>query len=332
MKRGNLDLAIARIGFLKAAERVLLAEMLDREEDLSVLSQADVERVIGRSLAGKRWDSGAFLAAAERDRQEAERRGIRFEPYVSFRYPPLLRELPDPPTVLFYRGALPDPERPLAAVVGTRDPSAAGARAAYEFGRDFGRCGVAVVSGLARGIDALAHRGNLDAAGATIAVLGSGLDRIVPSSNRELARRVLASGGALVAEYPPLTAAFKHHFPARNRIIAGLSRSLVVVEAPEKSGALISADFAADQGRDLWVASAPLESARAAGTRRLAADGAAAARSAFDVVSDWGLPVPPPEKPKPANETFDRGGFAAAAVRSLEFELESTPTGVRTCR
>ena len=334
--RGDLDLAIAAIDFLRCAERVRLAESLDRERELPLLSCADLERLVGRSLAGKRWEPAALLAAAARTRTAAARSGIAFVPYVSDRYPPLLRELPDPPTVLFYRGTLPDPERPVAAVVGTREPSGEGLAAAYAFAYGFGECGIPVVSGLARGIDAMAHRGNVDAGGRTIAVLGSGLDEVYPKSNRALARRVVESGGVLVSEYPGGEPPRKGNSPARNRIIAGLARATVVVEAPESSGALITADFAADQGRDLWVVRAGLGSARGAGTRSLAEAGAPVAETAFDVVADWGFPVPVKpsrgsgagrgtEPAETASRATGRETGAAAArelARFLDFELQ----------
>jgi DNA processing protein len=321
MRRGDLDLAIARMAFLKAGERARLAMALDRTDDLSVLSIPDIERLTGRPFGGASWNPAALLAAAGRDRAEAEKRGISFVSYVSDRYPPLLRELVDPPTVLFYRGSLPDPEQPLAGVVGTRAPSSEGARQAYAFGRGFGRSGVAAISGLALGVDALVHRGNLEAGAPTVAVLGSGADAVYPASNRPLARRILESGGALVSEYPPGTPPLKHHFPARNRIIAGLSRALVVVEAPVKSGALISAEFALDQGRDLWVSAACLDSPVSGGCRNLARDGARVARNAFDVVADWGHAVPD------ADSLSGRGAdpalpYGLRVAKALEFELE----------
>jgi DNA processing protein len=201
----------------------------------------------------------------------------------------LLRELHDPPTVLFYRGTLPDPELPMAAVVGTREPTGIGLAQAFEFGRSFARSGIPVVSGLARGIDALAHRGALDGGGSTIAVLGSGLDEVYPASNRLLARRIVESGGVLMSEYPPGTAPQKWHFPARNRIIAGLARATVVVEAPDSSGALITAQFALDLGRDLWVGTSCVSSPVGGGGRALAEQGARHARDAREIIEDWGF-------------------------------------------
>jgi DNA processing protein len=285
--------------------------------------------MFGRSLAHVEWHPEALLAAAARDRVSAARSGISFVPYVSPLFPPLLRELPDPPTVIFFRGTLPDPERPVAAVVGTREPSGEGAAQAYAFGRQFGECGIPVVSGLARGIDAMAHRGNLDARAPTIAVLGSGLDEVYPKSNRVLARRVVESGGVLIGEYSCGEPPHKWNFPARNRIIAGLARATVVVEAPESSGALITADFAVDQGRDLWVGSAGLSSRVGEGTRALADSGAPVAESAFNVVADWGLTIPSQAVPgaSPVRGMVPGGRGAATALaealaRSLDFELQ----------
>ena len=322
MARPDVYLVVARVPFLKARERILLAEALGGAKDLCRLAAEDVEGIIERSLVGKSWEPAAYLAMAERDAYLASRGGISFASYGSGNFPPLLRELSDPPAVLFFRGRLPDPERPLVAVVGTREPSSEGAGQAYEFGRDFGRCGVAVVSGLARGIDAMAHRGNVEASAPSVGVLGSGLDQVFPASNRTLARRMIDSGGALVGEYPPGEPPRKWNFPARNRIIAGLARSVVVIEAPAKSGALITADFALEQGRDLWVGSAGSASRYGEGTLRLATEGAPVAYDAFAIVKDWGLPIPA----RDSAATFDRNGVHRGsslrnAVENLEQRL-----------
>jgi DNA processing protein len=151
--------------------------------------------------------------------------------------------------------------------------------------------GLPVVSGLALGIDAMAHRGNLEGGAPTVAVLGSGLDMLYPASNRPLARRVLENGGLLLSEYPPGTGPFKWNFPARNRIISALARGVVIVEAPLKSGALITARFAIEQNRDLWVASAGTVSPLGEGTAKLAEEGAPVIKSGCDILEEWGLPL-----------------------------------------
>lgn len=285
--RGLLDLSIARIPSLSYAQRVLLSQKLDGERDLSVLSLLELEKITEKAWSLPSWNPEQYMEEAQRDLEALKRHGIDYVAYGDRKYPPLLRELTDPPVVLFYRGVLPNPEQPLAAVVGTRRPSGAGAAGAYEFGRDLALSGVSVISGLAKGIDAQAHRGNLAGGGKTIAVLGNGLDRVYPASNRTLGRRIVESGGALISEYPPGSLPQKWHFPARNRIISVLARATVIIEAPEKSGALITAQFALDQGRDLWVASVGLSSPHGAGGRTLADQGARVATCGTVILEDW---------------------------------------------
>jgi DNA processing protein len=170
--------------------------------------------------------------------------------------------------------------------VGTRVPTEAAKQAAFALGRDLAAAGVVVVSGLARGIDGQAHRGAVEA-GLTVAVLGNGIDTVCPGGHEGLARKILATGGALVSEYGPGEPAFGYRFVERNRIISGLARSVVVVQAPARSGALITADFALDQGRDVVVHEAGLEGDRGAGTRALAVQGAPVVKTVADVLALW---------------------------------------------
>jgi DNA processing protein len=300
-----LDLIIVRLPGLLPLDRVILRRRFDREEDLAANTKEDFERLLRHKIKGF-WNMDRIRMQAERDARAARVQGIGWVSCVSGEYPPLLREIYDPPAVLFFRGRLPDSGKPLAAVVGTRRPSSAAAAQAYDICRELGRQGIAVVSGLALGIDAMAHRGNLEGGGATVAVLGSGADEIYPSSNRSLAGRILESGGVILSEYPPGTGPRKWNFPARNRIISALARGTLIVEAPERSGALITARFALEQGRDLWVASsgaagmtaeggfagrgelaAGFAIARRAGTIKLAEDGAGIVRSAADILREW---------------------------------------------
>ncbi|MDR2701345.1 MAG: DNA-processing protein DprA [Spirochaetaceae bacterium] len=212
----------------------------------------------------------------------------RIEKDSSF-YPPLLREIFDPPLFLYCRGPLPNPEKPAVALVGTRRPSAAASMQAYVLGREFARAGITVISGLALGIDALAHRGCLEGGGCTAAVLGSSVDEVYPASNRDLARRILKAGGSLLSEYVPGTRPRKHYYPQRNRIISGLARATVIVEAPAASGALHTARFALDQGRDLFVGSSGLASPFGEGTRRLAQEGCPVISHAAEILAEWGM-------------------------------------------
>ena len=212
-------------------------------------------------------------------------------------FPPLLAELHDPPERLFVRGEAAALSGPGVAVVGARSCSAYGAQVARSLGRELAGAGVTVVSGLARGVDGEAHRGALEAGGVTVAVLGCGIDRDYPRSHSELARRIVATG-AVVSEYPPGVEPAPWRFPARNRIIAGLSLATVVVEARERSGALITADFALELGRDVFAVPGEITSALSAGTNDLLRQGAAPLTSVRDVLSALGIEV---ETPKAAS-------------------------------
>ena len=284
-----LDLMICRVPGLKGKERVELVKRFDKEDDFSVLSKSDIENILGRVLKGQPWTMSEIRSMAEKDAASALRLNIKQVSWRESSYPPLMREIFDPPALLFYRGVLPDPERPLVAVVGTRRPTPLAAMSAYNLGKELGEAGIPVVSGLALGIDAMAHRGNIDGGYPTVAVLGSGVDYVYPVSNRELARRILSTGGLILSEYPPGTQPLKGNFPARNRIISAMARGTVIVEAPEKSGALITARFALDQDRDLWVHSVGLDSKKGAGTVRLAEDGAVVINSAGAILADWDI-------------------------------------------
>ncbi|MCL2232347.1 MAG: DNA-processing protein DprA [Treponema sp.] len=315
-----LDLMICRVPGLSGQERIELEKKFDSEDDFSILEKGDIERILGRTIRGPSWTRLEIRAAAEKDAEAALKCGMRLVSWREGEYPPLLREIYDPPALLFYRGTLPDAEKPLAAIVGTRKPSSLAAERAFTLGRELGEAGLAVVSGLALGIDAMAHRGNIEGGAATIAVLGSGVDYVYPVSNRDLARRIVETGGAVLSEYPPGTGPRKHHFPARNRIISALARGTVIVEAPEKSGALITAAFALEHGRDLWVDRAGLDSA---GAGRLAEQGAGVIDSAKDILAEWNLAG---SKRKDAAHNAARDnttgtGLAASLAEYLDIKL-----------
>jgi DNA processing protein len=324
--RGLLDLIINRIPGLTVPERLVLCKKFDREEEISKLLREDIAEIINRPLK-RSWRMEALRVQAEQDERIARIRGIRWVSWAMGDYPPQLREIYDPPAVLFFRGTLPDPEKPLAAVVGTRHPSPPGAAQAYDISRELGAAGLSVVSGLALGIDAMAHRGNLDGGAATFAVLGSGADEIYPAGNRMLARRILENGGAILSEYSPGTGPRSWHFPARNRIISGLARGTLVVEAPARSGALITARCALEQGRDLWVASAGTASPCGAGTAKLAEEGARVIHHAAAILAEWNWEGQ--GKGPPVYGTADTGGepapggrgLAASLARSLNIEM-----------
>jgi DNA processing protein len=204
--------------------------------------------------------------------------------------PELLQQIHDPPRSLFLRGA-PDPEilaRPAVAIVGARACSPYGAQVARMLGRELAAAGLVVVSGLARGIDGEAHRGALDAGGVTVAVLGCGIDRDYPAAHSELARRI-CERGLVVSEYEPGVEPAPWRFPARNRIIAGLTAVTVIVEARERSGALITADFALEDGREVFAVPGEITGTLSTGTNRLLRQGATPLTTADDVLELFGL-------------------------------------------
>jgi DNA processing protein len=209
------------------------------------------------------------------------------------RYPSALRAIFDPPALLYVRGTLPSGEA--LAVVGARQASLPGLRLTRDICREIAARGIVIVSGLARGIDSAAHQGALEADGATVAVLGCGIDRIYPPENSRLLLNILDSG-AIVSEYPPGTPPLAGHFPGRNRIISGLSRGVLVVEAAARSGSLITADFALDQGREVFAIPGPVRSAGSQGVNRLLKDGACLVTESADILQVLWPHLPSPHE------------------------------------
>ena len=205
-------------------------------------------------------------------------------------YPELLGHIADPPVLLFVRGAL--PQGFTVGVVGSRRASHYGRQVAEKIGRDLAGVGVHIVSGLARGIDTVAHRAALEGGGTTTAVLGSGIDRIYPPENVKLAGQILQQGGAVVSEYLPGTPPLPHNFPRRNRIIAGLSRGLLVVEAHLRSGSLITARLALEENRDLFVVPGSVLKETFLGSHRLIQDGAKLVTEARDILVEYRMYLP----------------------------------------
>ncbi len=240
------------------------------------LMNASRERLVALGLAARsgrgRPPALPPLAQMRAVIDHAARLGIDVAPISSRRYPPMLRSLDDPPLFLFYKGAVPATIEPCVAVVGARRASNYGRRVAEVAAERLAAAGFWVVSGMALGIDAAAHRGALRR-GRTIAVLAGGLDRPSPPSHAGLYRDILETGGA-ISEHPPRTASYPSHFPIRNRIITGLCPLVVVVEAGLRSGSLVSARLAAAQGRELAAVPGNIDNAGSAGTNRLIRDGA----------------------------------------------------------
>lgn len=202
----------------------------------------------------------------------------------------------DPPLMLYYKGDISLLDSPSVAIVGTRVCSSYGKEAAARLSRELCERGVTIVSGLASGIDTYAHRAALKSGGKTVAVLGSGLNRVTPTSNIGLSEEIINSGRLIVSEYPPNADATRYTFPERNRIISGLSKGVIVVEAGEKSGALITAGFAEEQGRTVFAVPGNITSLKSVGSNRLLYDGAVPALSGDDICYTLGIESDQKEK------------------------------------
>jgi DNA processing protein len=285
-----------------------------------------------RPPKGARWTTflRRFEERASRERLAAD--GYRFLPRSAPEFPPWLRAIHDPPPGLFVRGEaeLELLGRPAVAIVGARACSGYGASVARSLARELAAAGLVVVSGLARGIDAEAHRGALEAKGATVAVLGCGIDRDYPAAHAELARRI-AAAGLIVSEYAPGVEPAPWRFPARNRIVAGLCAATVVVEARERSGALITADLALEEGREVFTVPGEITSALSAGTNDLLKLGASPLTSAADVLSSLGIELEQEDAesspllellPASADELARRTGLGAGEIARSLVELE----------
>ncbi len=252
------------------------------------------------------------------------------------RYPPLLRQLADPPLLLYVLGKVEVLSDPQLAMVGSRNPTPPGRDNAVQFAKALTESGLTITSGLALGIDAAAHEGALAGKGPTIAVAGTGVDRVYPSSHRELAHRIVAAGGALVSEFALGTPPMKHQFPRRNRIISGLSLGTLVVEAALSSGSLITARQAAEQGREVFAIPGSIHNPMAKGCHQLIRQGAKLVETAEHVLEELGALIPltltAPTCSKPdtgSDNPIDRDGLDPEQLHLLA-EMGFDPISIDT--
>ncbi|MFP4430596.1 MAG: DNA-processing protein DprA [Spirochaetaceae bacterium] len=302
-----LALLVDRMSFLKPDEKRGVFAAVGSPGELGTLSGDDLSRLIGRPLPRREWHFPLELRSAEISERWLDRQNVTLlvspretssgpdgSRHESFKpYPGALGEIYDPPFLLYVRGEVDALFESEIAVVGTRRPDISASKAAYRFGAEAAQSGVSLVSGLARGIDSMVHRGAVSAGGPGVAILGSGIDSIYPRENRSLALSLIDRGGAIVSEYPPGVPPLKYHFPARNRIISGLVRGVLLLQAPERSGALITVDHALEQGREVFVHREGLGdgagNTRSAGGLRLVESGAPVVSGFADVVRLLGM-------------------------------------------
>jgi DNA processing protein len=287
--------------------RLLLAEM------------GTVRDALARVEPGDSYRLDEFAAHVENSR-------LRLITQPDPDYPSLLRTIPDAPLVLYVLGEIACVHAPAIAVVGARRCSRSGSAHAAAFGRDLAALGFTVVSGLALGIDAAAHRGAL-ATGRTAAIVGSGLAQVYPRSNVRLAEAILESGGAMISEYAPWVTPQTHHFPERNRLISGVSLGVLVVEAGERSGSLITARCALEQGREVMAVPGAIDNPTARGCHRLLRDGACLIETVADIVGAIGV-APPAASALPSRQAAPEP--ADAALRTLLREVGTQTTTLDT--
>lgn len=341
-----------------------LRQLLESFPGPSAILSADRARLRAAGLSDTSVDALRKTATTgvERDLEWLQQPGNQLLTWQHPHYPVLLAQLPDPPLLLYVHGDVTLLGEPQLAMVGSRNPTASGRATATDFARHLAAAGLVITSGLALGIDTASHGGALDARAPTIAVTGTGLDRVYPASNRELARRI-AEHGALVSELPVGTPPLAENFPRRNRIISGLSLGTLVVEAALRSGSLITARLAAEQGREVFAIPGSIHSPLARGCHHLIRQGAKLVETAQDIIMELGplagscqqavtSSIPSTDEPAQLGEEyaqlleimgFDpipidrlvvRSGLTAAEVSSMLLQLElggrvaSNPGGI----
>jgi DNA processing protein len=297
-------------------DKLALLERFQTAEDIFNATASDYFRAgLQKNAAAALQDKD--LSQARRIMAQCEEMGIGLVAFGDAQYPSRLKYIADPPMVLYYKGKLPDFGKTAAVgVVGTRKASVYGLQVAKRLGFQLGICGGMVISGMAEGIDEYATKGALLAGGKVIGVLGCGVDVVYPTKNRPLFAE-MDRFGCLISEYPPGTPPYKWNFPQRNRIISGMSNGVLVVEAPEKSGALITARAALEQGRDVFVVPGNIDVASCAGSNALLREGATAVSHGWDILSEYAavyggalalrnIPEPAFDAEKPAPKVAQR--------------------------
>jgi len=296
---------------LKNQTRLALLRHFGTPEDIFFADEGEILLTEGMTREQAKILGNHDLRAAERILADCQRLGQRILTMQDAEYPGRLKNIYDPPCLLYVKGRLPlFDEEAAVAVVGTRKCTPYGIACAEKLSYGLASGGAVVVSGLAKGIDTAALRGALRAGGMTVGVVGNGLDVCYPRENRYLYEDV-ASAGVLLSEYPPGTEPAASHFPVRNRILSGLSLATLVVEAPERSGALITAETALEQGRDVFVVPGPIDAVNSVGCNRLLQQGAGVAIDAWDILREYQGRFPDKLRGEKARETPITLGYQA---------------------
>jgi DNA processing protein len=281
-------LALARAPGLHADQLLERPEFLAEPWTLLTHSAHQLQ-LIGLPAATAHWLAAPDQATLERDRQWMQREQVQLVCYGTENFPPLLTDTPCAPLALYVRGDAGKLLSAQLAMVGSRKATPGGKQTAFKFAASLARAGLTITSGLALGIDRASHEGALSA-GCTIAVLGTGVDTIYPRENQQLAERIVSGGGALVSEFPPDTPAHPGNFPRRNRLISGLSLGTLVVEAAQRSGSLITARLAGEQGREVFAIPGAIQNPMVRGCHALIRQGAKLVETPPEVLAELRIP------------------------------------------
>ena len=277
---------LGNIAIKKLLERFQEPELIFKASLAELSGVEGIREEIARSIVEKRYSGDP-----DKELKKAESKGVRILTYSDPGYPGLLKEIHDPPMVLFVKGNDIPVNHTFISVVGSRNSTSYGQKAAEKIGQGLARRGLGVVSGMARGIDSASHWGCMEGKGFTIAVLGTGVDVIYPGSNRKLYEQICLKG-AVISEFPMGAPPTPNNFPIRNRIISGLSRGTVIVEATKNSGSLITASLALDQGRELFAVPGSINSFKSTGCHYLIKQGAGLIENADDILEALGMNYP----------------------------------------
>ena len=291
MARKDLPYWVALIHYPKFGPRAL-ARLFARFGDMELAWKADRNELLALGFSPTVTDGFIHLRQdinPESIMAGLAKNNIQAMTVQDDEYPDRLKNIYDPPAVLFIKGRLPPNATPHLAVVGSRHLTPYGEQNARNFSRDLAKAGLVIVSGLAYGVDEQAHTGTLEANGLTVAVLASGLQNIGTSRQRYLAQQIVEHGGAVISEFAPAVPSLKNHFPIRNRVISGLSQATLVIEAALKSGSLITARCALDQGRDVYAVPGPINSPTSEGTNQLIKNGAGVITCAQDILDAFAI-------------------------------------------
>jgi len=300
-------LALARVDGLGVRSAHKLIEHFGSPQAAYMASLTELESCGLTAPVAQAIFAQAGLKEAEKELEAATKAGCALITLASDAYPLLLREIADPPLVLYARGDVQALSQHALAIVGTRRPTAYGSSVAHRLASDLAQRGLVIVSGLARGIDSASHRGALEGGGKTVAVLGSGIDVIYPGENKSLAKKIIESG-AMISEFPLGTGPTPQNFPIRNRIISGLALGVVIVEAAEYSGSLITARLALEQNREVFAVPGNITSAQSFGPNHLIKQGAKLVDQWVDVIEEFPATIrmqllPPDEASKAGPQT-----------------------------